>query len=217
MMEKNLQIYYNSDMPRSFKNKKGFTLVELLIVIFLVSVLAVVALSTYTNSTGTFNFLASYKNVMSVIKNARSFAITSKQTDGIVPDNFGVNVTAKKIILFADVGAKPFLFEPPAGVAGVAYDKIITTYDFANTDYQIKVLDSTKVAELAMPVVLYYNKSNANLNVRQKGSTTNDIVPKTTNKFIVLEFSKINTTTKKYIVIFQVSGLPEDYKNLNAI
>lgn len=208
-------------MLHSFKNAKrnhkGFTLIELLIVVFLVAVLGTVALSTYTNSTGTFNFLASYKNVMSVIKNARSFAITHRQNANLVPDNYGVNITAKQITLFADVGAKPFVFEPPAGAAGVKYDSIITQYDFANTEYQIKIWDSSKIMRLGFPVALYYNKSDGDLNIRQKGSTTNDIVAKTDHKFIVLEFYKLNSTTKKYIVIFQVSGLPEDYKDLSTI
>jgi len=45
------------------KQSSGFTLIEILVVVFIFGILATMALSTYVKSTGTFDFLSNYKTM----------------------------------------------------------------------------------------------------------------------------------------------------------
>ncbi|MDA1060656.1 MAG: type II secretion system protein, partial [bacterium] len=100
-------------MPHFSKDKKGFTLVEILIVIMIFGIMASMAVSTYMNATGSFTFLSGYKTIMSSVRTARSYAITNREEGGELPERYGVFFEANKVTLFADLGETPFVFDKP--------------------------------------------------------------------------------------------------------
>lgn len=201
-------------------NNKGFTLIELLIVIFLVSVLTVTAVSSYIKSTDTFEFLNSYKNVVSSIKAARSYAITNKENNGQVPKRYGVRIQGKVVTVFADTGDTDFVYEAPCTdcdpqPGDPKPDTIITTkqYDFSQTSYFLTAFDSKDV-NLQLPIVLFYESDNATLTIKTNAGDggANETLAKNEHKFAYLIFNDPESTQKKYLVVFQISGLPEEYE-----
>lgn len=91
-------------------NKKGFTLVEVLLLVFMIGLLGTIAISSYMSSTATFKFLSDYRQLRSPLDAARSYAITNRTVNGEVPDRYGVCVSANSVVLFADVGDLPMRF-----------------------------------------------------------------------------------------------------------
>ena len=201
-------------MKKLQHKKQGFTLVEILLVVFMVSILAIVAIRSYINSTDTFNFLSQYKNVFSSIRMARSYAITNKDLNGVVPSSYGVKIEAKAVTLFADNGGRPYQFDAvnPAPGAPAADTVIATkTYSLQNTPY---VLSATGGSDqpLALPVLLFYDKSSAEFSARY--GVDNTILQKASDRYLALKLSGPNNDPLKYIVIFQVSGLAEEYDQI---
>lgn len=79
--------------------------------VFVIAILGTIAVSSYINSTTTFKFLSGYKQMRSSLDIARSYAITNRMTGEEVPDRYGVCVSADSVVLFADVGELPMLFD----------------------------------------------------------------------------------------------------------
>lgn len=224
------------------KSRGGFTLVEILLVIFVIALISTAAISNYISSTGTFNFLSKYKQIMSVIRTARSFALTNKEVANpkageaaILPERYGVYISGKEVFLFADVGDKAMFYdknEDDIDAAGQStncnnvstggddkYDVIIADkcFNFGESEYLIKAADSNNGA-LGLPVVLFYKTGTADLEIRQNASdqAENEVVAGADHKCISFELSQIDDDLKKYIVVFQVSGLAEEYDTLTV-
>lgn len=174
-------------------NKKGFTLVEVLLITFLIGLLGVAAISAYIGSTKTFSFLSNYKNVMSSIRTARSYAITSK--DGDTVDRYGVKIGEQTVTLFADVGMTFFQFDRG--------DREIKNYNFGDT-YVIESQD------VVLPLYLFYETGNGEL---YSYHDNGEFLSKTNTKHIGLRFSATDEDLERFIVIFQVSGLAEEFVN----
>lgn len=221
----------------------GFTLIELLVVVFLITTLATIAISSYINSTDTFSFLSEYKNVMSSLRTARSYAITNKATNDEVPERYGIQVRTNRIAAFSDVGDDDFAFDDPnpppvifpiligpfiggiGGIGGVpglvsvgVDDAVIKRYNF--TDYRVEVLDSTAAHNpITMPITIFYEIGSGELTIFD-GGTPPAIIDKNAEKYIALRFYEIPETAnslEKYVVIFQVSGLPEEFNDLDDL
>lgn len=217
------------------KNKKGFTLIELMISTLLISMLAIVAISSYFNSTETFNFLATYKNIVSDLRMARSFAINNKTIANIQSERYGVCVTKGQITVFADKGNKPLSYEQPVGGPSCLptplnepadeadKDSVIKTYSFPN--YTISAYGSKEAHDLDQPLAIltgaapssvgfFYDKVTGNFTLTKDNR---EVVPKNSaNKYVILKLAE-GTKRTKYIVIFQVSGLPEEYDSLTLL
>ncbi len=114
-------------MLRDFKNTKGFTLAELLLVIFVIALLGTIAISNYVSSTATFKFLSAYKSFTGAFDTARVYAITNKEIEGSgVPDRYGICLNSSKIVVFADVeNENPF----PTDCGG-PFDVTLKTHSF---------------------------------------------------------------------------------------
>ncbi len=198
--------------------KKGFTMVELLIVIFLVAILAVTASSSYFNSTKNFQFLEGSKKIMSAIKAGRSYAITNQETNGKVPERYGIKIESQKTTLFADDGTTDFAFDLGAGDPAQGADSLIETkvYDFNGTPYQIEAFDSGNNA-LTMPIILFYESGSSDLTTKYDIDGANSTLSKSVDKFLYLKYLETGTDRVRYIVVFQISGLPEEYEDINSL
>lgn len=191
------------------KKNSGFTLVEILIAVMILSLLSISAYSMFVQSTGNFKFIAQFKNAVSAIKTARSFALTSKDVKSVVPERYGVRVETGCIAAFADNGGTSSNFDSNclSNIAPAGGDTIIQ--NFPQTAFQMEVLDGTNAHEaLDMPVEIYYENKTGEVTVIDDNGLTID---KSDIKYIAIHFSEIDGTLQKYIVIFQVSGLPEEF------
>jgi len=195
-------------------------------VLFVLSLLSAMALSSYVNSTDELNFISSFKELHANLRKARSFAITNKQINGQVPHAYGVAITSNRLYLFADVGDLDFVFEadpadpkasivPPNRFVGTAdappYDVVLdsTFYDTTN-EYSITVA-------LNLPVLIFYESGTGDLLVLENAS---DVVDKNLHKFIALrlcEFGCSANSLMRYVVLFQVSGLPEEFIDISSL
>lgn len=211
-------------MLHSYKNKKGFTLVEVLLVVFIIGILSTVALSSYNNSTQNFSFISAYKEMMSSLRNARSYAITNKEGAVGVPDRYGVCISKNSIVLFEDNGKSKFQYDPAPGESfgdckspntgaiqqGFIYDEIVKSYTY--TVFNIAALDSKKQS-MPLPIVIFYERGSANVSVVKKDQTLMDI----NDKYLALEFNYPDKNIKKYSVMFLISGLAEEYDDLKQL
>ena len=192
--------------------KNGFTLAELLIVILLIGILATAAMTSYMNSTKTFEFISASKNVSASIKTAYSYALAKKTVNDATPDRYGVLIESNKITVFADTGKTEFVFDPENG-SDENKDTVIKEYDFSSTDYTMSVFGSIDTAALILPVTLFYETDSGTLTIKEDTGTdtnkTNALISKKDYKFIVIKFAD-NVSLKKYVYIIQVSGLPEE-------
>ena len=194
--------------------KNGFTLAELLIVILLIGILATAAMTSYMNSTKTFEFISASKNVSASIKTAYSYALAKKTVNDATPKRYGVLIESNKITVFADTGKTEFVFDPESK-SGEDDDTVIKEYDFSSTAYTMSVFGSSEKpdAALILPIALFYETGSGTLTVKEDTGTdtnkTNALISKKDYKFIVIKFAD-NVSLKKYVYIIQVSGLPEE-------
>lgn len=203
-------------MKRLFKKNSGFTLVEILLVLVMVGILATVAIRSYMNSTDTFNFLSQYKNIFSTIRTARSYAITNKDTNGSVPKRYGVKIESNSVTLFADQ-ARDYYFDPVvAGQNPPPADIVIATktFNLQDTPYNLSARDGSN-QPLTMPVLLFYEKGSAEFSARYTSGNTNPLLAKNDHRYLSIQLSEDGDDLSKYIVIFQVSGLAEEYDQLD--
>lgn len=194
---------------------------ELLIVVFMIGLLATMAISSYTNSTENFSYIGAYKDMMSSLRTARSYAITNKEEAGVVPDRYGVCLSEKGVVLFTDTGDKDFSFDPKSGqgvddcvVAAngelnkdAKFDEVITSQAFDK--YTISAQDSIKKV-LALPILVFYARGGGDVSVIKADGTP---VP-LSEKSLAFVFAYPAKELKKYTKLFLISGLAEEYDTL---
>jgi len=201
-------------------NKKGFTLIEIIIVILLLSMLAVAAISSYFNTSNTFNFLSNYKSVMYSMRSARSYAITNKNTGGV--ERYGVYIggsstsEADCVFVFTDDGTDPFKFNDPGKSCKTKSqeDSILSTRTKNFTDTGFKFKFSEEQADfLKFPLYIFYELESGEISAYH--GVGNSQIPKTEYKHIDLNFSyRDDEDYSKYLIIFHISGLIEPYNEI---
>ena len=124
-------------------------------------------------------------------------------------------------MVFADTGPTGFSYDPleeaacadalcPPEPSADQYDPIIKQYNLADTNYRIEAFDSYD-AELTMPLMIFYETGGGELTIFKEEDVT---VEKSEDKFIVLRVYEDGGELKRHIILFQVSGLPEEYDNV---
>jgi len=180
------------------RNKKAFTLIEVLLVITLVGMLAVAALTSFFDTSATFTFFSKYKPIISDLRKARSYAINNKDSDTY--DRYGIEISSDGLILFGDMD-NPYVYDGEPG------DKNLEVLDLS--PYEIKFLSA--ISEQTLPIYLYYEFGDGELS-SYTSTTSSGIVlmDKADTKRIDLEFKDVDLDLHKYIYIFQVSGIAEE-------
>lgn len=182
------------------KNKKGFTMIELLLVIMLIGLLSIASYSAYNGSVATFRFLSNYKSAMSLVRNARSYAIVNKDSKTV--DRYGVRIQARdtnnpgKVILFEDT-LNPYEYDSGT-------DKIVDEFDFVAPF----VLSNVSKSD-AMPVTLFYNMGSGDLTAKYGDAVPPLVFSKKDYPYLTFNFT--DGKISRYIVVFQVSGLAEEF------
>ncbi len=205
------------------KNTKGFTLVELLIVVLILGLLGTMAISNYIGTAGTFGFIAKQKEIASLIRKARTLAVTDKDMGyvcgnggnavAVTAQRYGVKIEAHEITLFADVS--PFN-DFRLGVCEEMSDMKMKILTLSN-DYELSVMPGADLDELELPVTLLYERGSADFSVREDGNGANSLVSKEAYKYVSVKLENTDNNQESFILIFQVSGLPESLNNLDEV
>lgn len=207
---------------RKNKSKKpqGFTLIEVLLVVFLIGVLATAAITSYVNSTTTFKFLSSYQQVTSALRTARSNALSNEQQGGVMPKRYGVCVSSTDVTTFADTGDKEFKYDlkDPGKAGGCNNSDIFAksstnedtksqdkSFDFASQGYVLAV------DKMDLPVLIFYESGTGNLTAI---NGKNVKIDKIANKYLNVSVAQKDGDLKKYIRVYQISGLVEESNTL---
>lgn len=199
--------------------KKGFTLVELIIVVTIVMLLGTIAIGMYFNTVRNFTYFNSFKNIQSVFRQARSFAITNASLGNSAPERFGVFIKEDaenyNIFMFADNGIA-FQYEVGTDIVYLSKNFLIPKSKF---DLSIKEGRDEADGPLELPVAFYYEKINGDLKAFYSEIPTDPnatvSIEKSSSNFIDIYLKSLeNMVLERHLVINQVSGLPEEYKTL---
>jgi len=191
----------------NLKNKKAYTLIEVLIVFTIIGILAIAALTNFVSATRTFDFLDDFKAVVQSIRTARSYAVTNKDVHSDGEENmysgrFGVQIEEQKVTVFADNIKTPYKFDPSPQDSSQA-DKILLMkgHDFNDTPIHLYSDD------IALPLVLFYEPTSGAFSVHD---TESEIT--LDNRCLEFRMTSDESNIERFIVIFQVSGLPEGFE-----
>ena len=189
------------------KIKGGFTIAELIMVIGIIGVLAAIATNTYRNQRQAFQYTDSLTKVISTIKTARNYAVTSRAywdgTANIVPvEGYGILIdkTAGTFKLFANVGGS------------------INQYDSTDGDEETYTLPEDTIfdsltldgAATGKALIIFRPPIAETFIAEQYGASPPDPIP--SKNELVIQFSRRGApegTEPKVIKINKIAGFPE--------
>ncbi len=179
--------------------QKGFTLIEILIVIFVMVILATSALMSFSNSAKTFDFFGEVKSFVMEVRAVKAAAESNREFDceeeGVLEDTFGVRIYNNRYLIL-EGGCE------------------VKEVDLAGTDYWFEVVAAGNLAfELDLPVDLVYERGTGNF----RAFSDEVLLSKAENPYVRVNFRDRVEDLERYIVIFQLSGLPELFEDLTAL
>ena len=192
------------------KNKKGLSLAELILVVFILGLLGTIAVTSYVGSTATFKFLSEYKNLTSSLDMARSYAITNKQFGEELPERYGVCLGEKKIVVFADLGETDFssiLNAVDCGNSVNNLGNIVKQYSFE--DYSIEayyVQQNSNSSSLLSSdsIIIFYELGEKRVFVETVSGPLSE-------EILYLKFKKNDDRFEKHIKLYLLTGLADEY------
>lgn len=158
--------------------------------------LATAALMNISRSAETFDYFSRLNDLTSSIRQARDLSLTSREfvdaCDG-AKDSYVVRIEQKSFAI---------------SEGGCRNGEEL--FDLAGTNYELAVFNDNAEA-LDFPVELQFMKGLADLSV-----FSNDLlIPANDSKFVRIDFADSNEDVVRHVVIFQLSGLPEVFENLD--
>jgi prepilin-type N-terminal cleavage/methylation domain-containing protein len=222
------------------QSPRGFTLIELVIVVALIAFIGTMALQSYFDSTDKFGFLSQYREAVSIFRTVRSDAVNNRQVAVVgdepgevsqeLPSYYGVYIAADCLATFADVAqgedAEDLQFDMPAdftlsGGAGFcslpavqdpAKDKVLKAIDLGAQGLRVEAYpSSTTEVQLQLPLVAYYQTGSGNLTLFENVLGEASLLAKTTDKFVTMKFFQADdVTNQQFMALYQVSGLAEE-------
>ncbi|MBT3865317.1 prepilin-type N-terminal cleavage/methylation domain-containing protein [Candidatus Peregrinibacteria bacterium] len=202
-------------MPHSAQKKspKGFTLIEIIIVVLIVGLLGLFALNSMIRSQDQIKFIGATKDTAALISEVRSLALASKtityNDKQEFPNKYGACITSNQITIFAD--------HP---------DSTLNSYDTTGDDPDVLLKETYTLADeyeyITTParsgepcqLTLLYEPTNAKFSVKPP-STGDD--PFDEKQYAMIEVKEIEGDRSKIIVLFRVSGNPEIFNTTDEI
>lgn len=183
---------------------RGFTLIEILLVILIFMLMATIALTNLSQTTEIFDFFVYQKQLVTDLREVRGFAASSKQ--------FSIDCPERADSFLKDFYAIELQEDGYSLLEGGCVDKEI---DLSETDYRISLKGSGDLGDtLKFPVHLAYEKGSGEFFAYENDGI---ILDKSLHQFVAINMSDEVNNVDKEIVIFQISGLPETFNNLNLI
>jgi len=183
------------------KNTDGYTLIELLLVIAVISIISVESFSAYIHTSKTVDFLNSYKNTVNIIRKAKMYALSSSGNDSL-SDRYGVFINGSSMTLFKDNGDNDFAKDDNDEIL---YINGLSTPSTDNTPtYTYGDKYNMKGTNISLPITLIYGSNNGNLTIYED----DDLFDK---QVAVFEFTNEDESRKRFTAILRMSGLPEEY------
>ncbi|MBD3328442.1 prepilin-type N-terminal cleavage/methylation domain-containing protein [Candidatus Peregrinibacteria bacterium] len=218
------------------KKRSGMTLVELILVVIIVTVLMAAGIGSILRSQRAFTFNAADQAVSSMVRTARSYAITGRAvqdytdyngvngtTDQVTPANYGIYFdTAKnQVFLFADIreNGNEGIFQPPAsgalGVYKADKDVILEAYE---VDDSLNLLVGGMVKGLNTANTILYSPIFSDTTFSYYDASTAVIVEPSTTSFFVYGIREADRTPARESCfgIQPVAGVPESLDNINV-
>lgn len=188
------------------KNKSGFTLVELLIVVSMLAIVSFAIAASIIDSNKNLSFNSAYSSTLSTLRSARSFAVTNKQVDGSTIERLGVEIASDHVTLFDDNGTGAYELDGDDTIIDLQTadcDQSGQTLCFS--DYSIEI---DAESGLTLPVYLFYETGSAQVSVFDEPGVFLD---KTTVKCVAFLLAEVDGEWEKYMVLFLVSGIVEAF------
>lgn len=199
-------------MLAKISKTRGFTLLEILLVVALVALLAIAAISGLMKSQDQFKFKGTVKDIANILKEVRANALSNKLvsvgTVPTIPAQYGayIDITGKKITIFADTtNVGTFNPDPATG------DKVLNTYKWSGVT--VKILNEKASPTAIMnALTLFYKPTSAEFSIKENAS--NQIA----GRYATLKITDSASSTRiNYIVLFKESGNPETLTSLDPI
>ncbi len=214
------------EKPRFRGMKSGFTLLELLLVIIVTLILAGTAINGIIRSQALFQFNAAFQNVSSLMREARSYAVTGKAVidytdydgdgckeggaiephtgasctagtpDYVTPTNYGIHFSGNKMTLFADLHGSATEGGYDAPPAG------FMTYDHGK---------DMRIAEYELPseYAFAFNPNNVDTIMYSPIFADTSFNAPVTD-FFVFGVKEPSGNRNRCMAVHKVSGIPED-------
>lgn len=111
---------------------KGFTLVELLVVIFIISLLLTIVMINYRSTEKYFTLQRSAHRLTQEIRNAQQNTMSMSVINGSIPNGYGIYFTKQgdnyDIYLYADIGEPFETYDPSDSIVDTIYKETDSVY-----------------------------------------------------------------------------------------
>lgn len=185
------------------QNKKGFTLMELLLVSAIMIFLAIAALSGLMKSQDQFRFKSVVNNTADVLRTVRNYALSNKPAPTASAPQYvaKINSSTNTVQIFGD-NSKNGNFD--------SEDKLFKTYTIpANSGKYTLMKNKTDTESTQPTLTLIYQPTTANFSISE---------PYFTDRYAVIKITdSVDENRFTYIVLFKESGNPEVLKNLDDL
>jgi len=189
------------------QNKKGFTLMELLLVSAVMIFLAIVALSSLMKSQDQFRFKSVVNNTADVLRTVRNYALSNKPAPTSAAPQYVAKIDSSTgtIQIFGD-NNKDGNFDSDSDPV----DKLFKTYTIpANSGKYTLMKNKDDISSIQPNLTLIYQPTTANFSILEQYFSDRYAVIKITDSVDENRFT--------YIVLFKESGNPEVLNNLDDL
>lgn len=194
-------------MKISLKNRRGFTVAEMMIVVIILGILSGIAVNIYVSARYQYRFNQSFVDVVEMIQEARNYALSSRAVYDpskipptfIPPDGYGVHIERSTTLgestftLFANTGSNANAFD--------ADDFTERSFKLTNATQFFDLLNgSTSIPNGQATIIFKPPLAEASV-FETNGTVINDLT---------LQFQRYNEpVSRKNIKFNRTSGFPE--------
>lgn len=179
--------------------RKGFTLIEILLVIFVMVLLATSATVSFSNSAKTFDYFGQVKELTMKLREAKGFAESNREF---------ANCEEPELAVLADSFSLRISNDRYEVLEGGC---VVGEVDLREFGYWMEVVGEGDLAtELQVPVDLSYERGTGVFRAFEDGV----LISKAEHVYLRLRFFDLENDLERYVVIFQLSGLPEVFETL---
>lgn len=204
------------------KNKKGFTLIEILITVTVIALVALIGIGGYLSSGRSLNFAKSVEETENLLISARTSAKSGKnyyKTEEV--EHFILEIRANNIKFYTEsTGEFNYQLDDPENPQ-LYEDYLIKELDSGNLNNASIKAYSSQGNFLKPPVLFVFDYQTAELETYFSFNGVSTLLNKKQNDFVIIEISDVATDKKQYLIVFQHSGQinklsAEDYAALTA-